>query len=141
MTKPSTAKTVTVHVPMTFALHGGRKTVIFEIVPTAPPPQRTGDALLKALAKAFRWRKQIENGEYASIAELARAQNVNESYACRVLRLTMLSPQLVIAALDGRQPGDLTLNQLVKPLPARWDQQIAFLESRVVKHTRPRKVG
>jgi hypothetical protein len=123
MTKHTAPRTITVHVPMKFSLRGGRKTVISDVVPASPPPPRTKDALLKALAKAFRWRTQIEAGEYASITELARAQGVNDSYACRLLRLTLLSPEIVTTILDERQHPDLTLKQLARPMPNRWDQQ------------------
>src|SRR6185503_5137471 len=71
--------TLTVHVPMTFAMRGGRKAVVSDLVQGTPCP-RTESALLKALARAHRWRKLIEDGEFASITELARAKGVNESY-------------------------------------------------------------
>lgn len=130
MSKQTAPQTITVHVPMKFALRGGRRTVISEISPTAPPPPRTEDALLKALAKAFRWRTQIENGEYESITELAKARGVNDSYACRLLRLTLLSPEIVTAILDGRQDPDLTLKQIARPLPTEWDRQLAAISGR-----------
>jgi hypothetical protein len=127
MSKENQAQTVTVHVPMKFTLRGGRKTIISEIAPASAPLPRTEDALLKALAKAFRWRSQIENAEYASITELAKARGVNDSYACRLLRLTLLSPELVTAILDHRQPADLTLKQLARQLPVEWDRQLATI--------------
>ena len=91
-TRTKSTKTITVHVPMSFTIRGGRKTVISDAV--EPPPQpRVDNALLKALARAHRWRRMIENGECASITELAKAQNVNQSYACRLLRLTSFGPR------------------------------------------------
>src|SRR3569623_21954 len=113
--------TVSVHVPMKFSARGGRKTIISEIGPAAIPAPRTEDALLKALAKAFRWRSQIESGAYASITELAKAQGVNDSYACRLLRMTLLSPEIVTAILDSRPQRNLTLKQLLRPVPIEWD--------------------
>lgn len=118
--------TVTVHVPMTFTVRGGRKTLISDTAPT-PPNQRVDNALLKALARAHRWRRMIEGGDYGSITELAKAEGVNESYACRMLRLSLLAPGIVTAILDGRHDADVMLKDLMKPLPARWDQQIAAL--------------
>ena len=119
--------TVTVHVPMTFTIRGGRKTVLAQAVP-APPQPRIDNALLKALARAHRWRRMIENGEYASITELAKAEGVNQSYACRMLRLSLLAPSIVTAILDSRHDSDVMLKQLLKPLPVRWDAQIAMLK-------------
>lgn len=119
--------TVTVHVPMTFTIRGGRKTILSDVAP-APPQPRIDNALLKALARAHRWRRMIEGGEYASITELAKADGVNQSYACRILRLSLLAPSIVTAILDGRHDSDVMLKQLMKPLPVRWDEQIAALK-------------
>ena len=119
--------TITVHVPMTFAIRGVRKTILTDAAP-APPQPRIDNALLKALACAHRWRRMIESGEYASITELAKAEGVNQSYACRMLRLSLLAPPIVGAILDGRHDADVMLKQLMKPLPIRWDEQIAVLK-------------
>ena len=115
--------TVTIHVPIRFAVRGGRKTMIADLV--APTPQlRTDNALLKALARAHRWRRRIENGDYATVTELAKAERVNESYACRLLRLTLLAPDVVTDILNGRQRTDLTLKELMKPFPIFWKEQL-----------------
>ena len=66
----------------------------------------------------------IESGEYASITELAQAEGVNQSYACRVLRLTLLAPPIVTAILNGESNLDLTLKELTRPFPIRWDEQL-----------------
>jgi len=114
--------TITVHVPITFTIRGGRKTVISAAVP--PPRQpRTDDALLKALARAHRWRKLVENGTFSSITELAKAEGVNQSYACRLFRLTLLAPHIVAAILDGKCAAGLMLRTILKPLPIEWREQ------------------
>jgi len=119
--------TIMVHVPMKFTMRGGRKTILSDAVP-APPQPRIDNALLKALARAHRWRRMIENGEHASIADLAKAEGVNQSYACRMLRLSLLAPNIVTAILNGRHDSDVMLKQLMKPLPVRWEEQIAVLK-------------
>jgi hypothetical protein len=141
MKSSSVPATITIHVPMTFTIHGGRKMIISDADENSDggvaqyklshdgPRQRTENALLKAIAKAHRWRQRIENGEYASITELAKAENVNQSYACRVLRLTLLAPTVVTEILNGRYSADLMLKQIMKPLPVRWDAQIAALKT------------
>ena len=124
MTAPTT---ITVHVPMKFTVRGGRTTVIANLVP-APAQPRIDGALLKALARAHRWQRMVESGEYASITELAKAKGVNQSYACRVLRLSLLAPSIVTQILDGQHEFDVMLKQLMRPLPVRWDEQIAMLK-------------
>jgi hypothetical protein len=63
--------------------------------------------MVKAIARAFRWREMLENGTHATIAEIAAAEKINESYVGRVLRLTLLAPDLVEAILAGRQSAGL----------------------------------
>ena len=72
----------------------------------APRP-RVDNAMVKALARAFRWRKMLDEGVHATLEDLARAKGVNATYVSRVLRLTLLAPEIVEAILDGRQSADL----------------------------------
>jgi hypothetical protein len=68
----------------------------------APRP-RVDNAMVKALARAFRWRRILDSGVHGTIEDLARAKGVNATYASRILRLALLAPDLVEAILDGRQ--------------------------------------
>ena len=65
------------------------------------------NAMVRALARAFRWRKMLDEGEYATLEELARAKGVNATYVSRILRLTLLAPDIVETILNGRQPAEL----------------------------------
>lgn len=127
----SVGPTITVHVPLTFTIRGGRKTIIGQApqLMHTVPRTRFDDSITKALARAYRWRSQIEDGTYSSITELAKDQGINQSYACRMLRLTLLAPAIVEAILDRRGTG-LTLETLMKPLPAIWDQQLSEMRVR-----------
>ncbi len=80
-------------------------------------------ALVKALARAQRWQRMLESGECASFTELAATEKIDRSYLCRVLRLTLLAPEIVEAILDGRQPEGMTLRALMKGFPAEWQEQ------------------
>ena len=86
--------------------------------------------MVKAIARGFRWREQLENGTHATIAEIAAAEKINESYVGRVLRLTLLAPDIVEAILSGRQPAEMTLAVLMRPFSVRWKEQAEeFLQS------------
>ena len=65
----------------------------------------------------------IDGGEYASSAELTKAEKVNDSYPIRILRLTLIAPDIIEAILSGRQASTLQLDDLLKPLPAAWERQ------------------
>jgi len=120
---------LTVSVALKLRNRGGRKLIIApEHSETwAPSRPRPDNAMLKALARAHRWKRLLESGEYASVIELAHAVKINESYLCRVLRLTLLAPELVEQILNGQQAVALQLGQLLKPIPASWAEQRAFI--------------
>ena len=65
----------------------------------------------------------LESGDFATVQDLASAEKINASYLSRVLRLTLLAPDIVEAALDGRQSPDMTLALLMKPFPVGWNRQ------------------
>lgn len=126
-TKPKLSedgRTLTVCVPVSFRKQGGRKQMV---TPTdaSPwlPPARTDEALIKAIVRAHRWREMLESGQFSSIRELANSEKENESYVCRILRLTLLAPSLVELVLNGKQSAGLRLTDLLVPLPSGWHEQ------------------
>lgn len=120
-----------VSIPVNFRQSGGRKQIVVPAGAEAwtPPRSRPSNSLITALAKAHRWRRLIETGCYASAAELSKRELVNESYVCRVLRLTLLAPDLVQTIFDGRQSKTLKLKSLLKPFPADWAAQRTHFRS------------
>jgi DNA primase large subunit len=116
-------ETVTIHVPFRIVKRGGRKEMQ---VPTDTRAHHPDDALIKALARAFRWKRMLESGEFATITELAAREAIPSTYMARVLRLTLLAPELIEAILDGRQPRTLTLPTVMKPFPMAWMEQRTF---------------
>ncbi|TAN56802.1 MAG: hypothetical protein EPN20_18155 [Magnetospirillum sp.] len=115
----------TVFVPMTFRRIGGRKRIVLPDGSLYNPETRVpvDSPIVRSLARAFRWRRLLESGCHASINELAKAERVDRAFASRVLRLTLLAPDIVEAILAGRQPEKLTVRALLEPLPVEWDQQ------------------
>jgi hypothetical protein len=51
---------------------------------------------------------------------------MDRSYLCRVLRLTLLAPEIVEAIMDGRKPEEVTLPALMKAVPVEWEGQRAW---------------
>jgi hypothetical protein len=86
-------------------------------------PRRTDHTLAKALARAFRWKRMLESGAFATIAELAKHEGIAFTYMARVLRLTLRSPEIVEAILDGEQGPQVTLGRLLEPFPVEWAGQ------------------
>lgn len=121
----STATHVTVRVPLTIRGQPGRKTVITLVASDsqATVPTRADPALVKALARAFRYQKLLEGGRYASISEMATAEKIERGYLGSLLRLTLLAPDIVQRILDGHITPGLTLPRLLEPLPTSWAAQ------------------
>ncbi len=122
---------VTVSVPLTIRRRGGRKQIIGPDGAVARPgecgvgvvPVRGDPALIKALARGFRWRRMLEEGRYASISEMAKAEGVERGYVGTLLRLTLLAPEMVEAILNGRQPEGVTLPALLEGVPVGWGER------------------
>ena len=89
----------------------------------AKPRTRINNTMVKALARAFRWRKLMETGVYATVEEIAAAEKINTSFVSRILRLALLAPEIVEMILDGRQPTSITLKCLQKGFPVCWKSQ------------------
>jgi hypothetical protein len=122
----SDGRAITVRVPISIRRRGGRKLVLAPDgtnLTTTPMCRRVDDAMVKAIARAFRWRKMLEDGTHATIAEIAAAEKINASYVGRVLRLTLLAPDIVETVLDGQQRAQMTLAVLVRRFPVLWSAQ------------------
>jgi hypothetical protein len=116
--------TLTVRLSLAVRRRGGRRIVLApQGLARVSPRVRIDSAMIKAVARAFRWRRLIETGIHATIEEIAQDENINSSYVARVLRLALLAPDTIEAILDGRQPTDLTLGHLLRPFPVEWRSQ------------------
>jgi hypothetical protein len=117
--------TLVVRIPMRFQRRGGRKRIVApdgSEIAQAIKPQPDG-ALVKALARAWRWRRMLDDGVYTSVSEIGDAESISKSYVSRILRLALLAPDVVEAILAGKADAGLMLEQLDRPLPMSWEEQ------------------
>ena len=133
MAKPkikSDGRTITVRVPISIRKRGGRKVVLAPDGATHDPRklfcQQVDNAMVKAIARGFRWREMLENGRYSTIKEIAEGEKITESYVGRVLRLNLLAPDVVELILAGRHPPQITLPAMMQRFPAAWSDQRRF---------------
>ena len=125
----SNGQRVTV-VPLTIKRRQNRKLLI---PPTSDAAGATGGLdvpMIKTLGKAFYWKRLIDEGVYATTADLARALKVETGWAAEVLRMTMLAPDIVEAIFEGRQPRHLNLHTLrgrQDLMPRDWGEQRRLL--------------
>ena len=121
----SEAASITVRVPLSIRRPPGRKTIVTPVAgrATGAVPTRADPALVKALARAFRYQRLLDEGRYASISEMAAAERIERGYLGSLLRLTLLAPDIVEAILNGRNSDGITLPRLWAPLPPTWMEQ------------------
>ena len=113
---------ITIQVPFRVVKRGGRKEMhLPDGVTLSRKPDST---LVKALARAFRWKRMLALGEFPTIGELAEHEGIAPSYMTRVLRLTLLSPDIAEVILDGRQAPNVTLAWVLEPFPLEWEEQV-----------------
>ena len=97
--------TLVVRIPMRLGKRRGRKRILApdgsELTPpTKPQPD---GVLVKALARAWRWQKQLDAGVHGSVTEIAEAERIGKSYVSRILRLALLAPDIVEGILAGAE--------------------------------------
>ena len=117
--------TIVVDIPMTWKRRGGRKVVIAPDGSDAwaPAKPRHDETLIRALARAHRWKRMLEERIHGSVSEIAEAEKIDRSYVNRLLRLTLLAPDIQESILDGRQPKALQLEELTRAMPMAWEEQ------------------
>lgn len=119
-------ESLSIRVPMKMKTRGGRKEIIVpEGLSDSTVPGRTvyQKALVIACARGHRWKEMLDSGQYASLHELAESVGVDPAYASRLLRFTLLAPDIVEAMLDGREPSGFSVNKLTRAVPALWEKQ------------------
>lgn len=114
-------ETATLHIQFHIVERGQRKEM--HLPGRVRPHRKADDTLGRALARAFCWKRTLESGEFSSIAELAEQDGIASSYMTRVLRLTLLAPDIFDAILDKKQRLELTLARVLEPFPAAWNEQ------------------
>lgn len=128
------ATSITVRVPLKIRRRPGRKTVMTPVAEEGGGtaiPTRTDPALVKALARAFRYQKLLDEGRFASVSEMAAAECIERGYLGSLLRLTLLEPRAVESLLSGTQLTHLSLRSLLDGFSTDWEaQRVAFSELR-----------
>jgi hypothetical protein len=124
----TTATSITVRVPLAIRHRPGRKTVVMpDSQVSSSTPTRADPALVKAIARAHRYQRMLDQGLHGSLTELAAAEKMDRSFLGKLLSLTLLAPELVEAILEGR--CDVGLPTLLRPFPASWHEQASALAS------------
>jgi len=116
-------ETLRVHIPLTLRNRGGRPRIL-------PPKEievamdRGQDArLLRAIGRAWDWRRRLERGDVNTIADLARAEGISDRYVSRVIRLAWLAPTVLERLVLRREPTVLSIFDLCGVAELPWVKQ------------------
>lgn len=123
---------IEIRIPIVLRRRGGRKLIITPDVDngrTAGLSATQDPTLVKAIARGFRWRNLMEQGFYESIDEISAKEKIDRSYVSRLLRMTLLAPDIIEMVLAGKHPRGINLQMLKRPIPDSWEEQRGmFLE-------------
>ncbi|MBF0295138.1 MAG: hypothetical protein HQL96_08095 [Magnetococcales bacterium] len=113
---------LSIFIPVQFKRRGGRKMIVAPDGVVGRPAERD-ESMIQAVAKAWKWRRMLDRKEALNLSEIAAKEKIGETYAGRILELSLLSPEIVEAILDGRQPVGLSLREFAKGIPLAWEEQ------------------
>ncbi len=117
------SETIRVVIPLSIRKRNGRPKIL-------PPDDhcaregRTHDPhVLRAVARAWKWRRQIESGAVSTIQDIAEAENVSDRFVGRMIRLAYLAPSVLEALVIARRPLAIPINNLMTVAELPWDGQ------------------
>jgi hypothetical protein len=123
----STSDTIRVVIPLTIRKRNGRP----KILPPDDLTLRDGRAqdphVLRAIARAWNWRRQLETGAAATIQDIAAAEKISDRFVSRMMRLAFLSPEVLEHLIITRVPPALSLNDLAAVADRSWAEQMQMV--------------
>ncbi len=121
---PGTNLKITQVIPLQMKRRGVETRLVIPGV-IASTTARTDPALLKVVARAHCWFKELASGAVTSTRQIAHREKLSHSYVRHLLPLGLLPPSLVEAICTGRQPVALTAERVKdhRRLPLEWTAQ------------------
>lgn len=119
-----TDNTIRVVIPLTFRKKNGRPKILPPADHVLVEARRQDPHVLRAVARAWNWRRRIERGEASTIADIAKAEKVTDRFVSRMMRLAYLAPDVLEKLLIQRIPPALSLNDLVVVAELPWAEQV-----------------
>ena len=119
-----TTDTIRVVIPLTIRKRNGRP----KILPPDDVDARNGRAqdphVLRAIARAWSWRRQLETGAASTIQDIAAAEKVSDRFVGRMIRLAYLSPSVLETLVITRKPPAISINDLMAVAELPWAEQM-----------------
>ena len=118
-----TATSIRIVIPLTIRKRNGRPKIL--------PPEDAGlhgslgqdPHVLRAIARAWKWRRQLEEGEMAGIQDIAAREKISDQYVGRMIRLAFLAPEVLEARLVKRRPPEISINEMAEVAKLPWESR------------------
>jgi hypothetical protein len=119
----SSNDTIRVVIPLTIRRRNGRPRVLPPETVTDQQVRAQDPHILKALGRAWAWRRKLERGEMATVGDIAKTEGVTDRFVSRTMRLAYLSPAILERLVIGREPPSASVNQLIEATYLPWTEQ------------------
>lgn len=115
--------TIRIVIPLAIRKRNGRPKILPPADMEAAAPANQGPHVLRAVARAWGWRRKLETGALATLQDIAAAENISDRFVGRMMRLAYLSPDVLERLVTQREPAALSLNDLVTVADLPWPEQ------------------
>ena len=119
-----TMTTIRVVIPLTIRKRNGRPKILPPDEVTVRDGRSQDPHVLRAIARAWNWRRKLERGEASTIADIANAEKVTDRFVSRMMRLAYLAPDVLEKLVIHRIPPALSLNDLMAIADLPWPEQM-----------------
>lgn len=122
---PANDQTINIFVPFIIKKRGGSAMIIIpKNIKKEQLPTSFDEKMIKAFAKAYKWKNMLEEGKIGSLSQIALQENISGPYVSRVFNLNLISPKIVETIINGKQPRTLKLQDLLYgDIPLLWQEQ------------------
>ena len=118
------SNTIRVVIPLTIRKRNGRPKILPPAQLEATQPRAQDPHVLRAIARAWKWRRRMEAGEFSTVHDLAVAEKLSDRFVSRMMRLAYLAPDVLGALTLRRVPPALSLNDLIEIAGRPWIEQV-----------------
>ncbi len=115
--------TIRIVIPLAIRKRNGRPKILPPADMETTEPTNQGPHVLRAVARAWGWRRKLETGAMATLQDIAAAEKISDRFVGRMMRLAYLSPDVLERLVTQREPAALSLNDLVTVADLPWPEQ------------------
>jgi hypothetical protein len=118
----------TLFIPLELKRKNGRPRIVASTTEPHSQSRIQDPHILKALGRAWAWRRKLESGEAATINDIAKAENVTDRFVSRMMRLAYLPPDVVEKLVIWQEPCVLSIKELIELAGVQWGERCCIID-------------